>query len=122
MPGARCEPQFESTMSVDQSWLDAAVEASQGREPTGLHGSARLLLGKTELITVQIEDGRIVGPAVGTAECEIPFSPSQAEALAEGSLNLAVEYMRGDLKPTGSTAAIMAAIDALDALASDAND
>ncbi|NNE97244.1 MAG: hypothetical protein HKN24_14585 [Acidimicrobiales bacterium] len=109
-------------MKVDQGWLDAAIEASKDREPTGLHGSARLMLGKAELLTVQIEDGRVVGPAAVVAECEVPFSPSQVEALAEGSLNLAVEYMRGDLKPTGSTAAIVAVIDALDALASVAND
>ncbi|MBT8241123.1 MAG: hypothetical protein KJN63_07835 [Acidimicrobiia bacterium] len=101
----------------DKSWLDSAIETSADRPSTGLHGSAVLLVGKQEHITVRVEDGRVVGESIGTPECEMSFSRTQAETFLAGQLNLAVEYMRGDLKPTGSTAAIVAVIDALDAVA-----
>ncbi|MFW2381376.1 MAG: hypothetical protein ACN4GZ_06410 [Acidimicrobiales bacterium] len=103
-------------MTLDRSWLNRAVTASADRPVNGLHGSAQLLIGKVEAITVNIDDGRIVGEAVGTPQCQVSFSKPQAEALVGGELKLSVEYMRGDLKPTGSTAAIVALIDALDAL------
>ena len=101
-------------MSLDHSWLASAITASSDRPGTGLHGTAQLLIGKSELITVRVENGRVVGEAPGTPECQIPLSQKQADALADGRLKLSLEYMRGDLKPTGSTAAILAVIDALD--------
>jgi len=104
-------------VTFDQSWLTAAVETSADRPPTGLHGTGQLLIGKEKHVAVCIEDGRVVGESQGTPDCEMPFSKPQAEAFFDGRLKLSVEYMRGDLKPTGSTAAIVAVIDALDALA-----
>jgi hypothetical protein len=100
----------------DPSWLVTAIEASADRPGTGLHGSAQLLVGKREHSTVRVEDGRVVGESAGTPECELSFSRTQAESFLAGDLKLSVEYMRGDLKPTGSTAAIVAVIDALDAV------
>lgn len=101
----------------DQSWLRSAIERSAHRTSTGLDGSALLLVGKAEQITVCVEDGRVVGEAAGTPECTMSFSKTQAAAFLAGQLKLSVEYMRGDLKPTGSTAAVVAVIDALDAAA-----
>jgi len=103
-------------VTLDRTWLASAVTASADRRVNGLHGSAQLLIGKVEAITVKIDDGRIVGEAVGTPQCQVSFSKPQAEALVAGELKLSVGYMRGDLKPTGSTAAILALIDALDAI------
>ena len=103
-------------MSFDEAWLRDAVAASTDRAPTGLHASASLLVGKTAHVAITVDDGRIVGTADGTPECELPFSKVQAQDFVDGRFNVAVAYMRGDFKPTGSTAAILAAIDALDAL------
>lgn len=104
-------------MIFDQSWLTRAVEISADRPPTGLHGTGQLLIGKEKQVAVCIQDGRLVGESQGIPDCEMPFSKPQAEAFLDGRLKLSVEYMRGDLKPTGSTAAIVALIDALDDLA-----
>lgn len=104
-------------MSFDQAWLEQAVTALADRPATGLDGTADLLIGKTVQISVQVEDGRIVGSASGIAECQFPFTKVQVESFVAGEMKLAVNYMRGDLKPTGSTAAILAVIDAMDALA-----
>ncbi len=103
-------------MTFDADWLNAAIASSADRQPTGLHGSAALLRGKAPLLTIRTEDGRIVGEAAGTPECDLPFTQGQIDAFRAGELKLAVAYMRGDLKATGSTAAIIAVIDALDFL------
>ena len=103
-------------MTFDADWLDAAIASSADRQPTGLHGSGALLRGKTPLLSIRTEDGRIVGESDGPAECVFPFTQGQIDAFRAGELKLAVAYMRGDLKATGSTAAIIAVIDALDAL------
>ncbi|NNF55827.1 MAG: hypothetical protein HKN03_15475 [Acidimicrobiales bacterium] len=103
-------------MTFDADWLNAAMVNSADRQPTGLHGSAALLKGKVPLLTVRTEDGRIVGESTGTPECDFPFTQGQIDAFMAGELKLAVAYMRGDLKATGSTAAIIAVIEALDSL------
>ena len=103
-------------MSFDQAWLDQAVAASADRAPTGLHGSADLLIGKTVQLSIQVDDGCITGLSTGTADCQFPFTKTQVEAFVAGEMKLSVNYMRGDLKPPGSTAAILAVIDAMDSL------
>lgn len=103
-------------MTFDADWLITAITSSADRQPTGLHGSAALLRGKAPLLTIGTEDGRIVGEATGIPECDLPFTQGQIDAFMSGELKLAVAYMRGDLKATGSTAAIIAVIDALDFL------
>lgn len=103
-------------MTFDADWLESTIRTSADRHSTGLHGSAALLKGKGLLLTVRVEDGRVVGESTGTPECDFPFTQGQIDAFIAGELKLAVAYMRGDLKATGSTAAIVAVIDALDAL------
>ncbi len=103
-------------MTLDADWLKEAILRSADRRPTGLHGSAALLRGKAPLLTIRIEDGRIVGEANGAPQCDLPFTQGQIDDFSAGELKLAVAYMRGDLKATGSTAAIIAVIDALDSL------
>ncbi len=102
-------------VTLDQAWLDAAVEATAARPATGLDGTASIVVGKERALTIEVSDGRIVGEATGAAQCEVPFTPRQVEAYLSGNLRPAVEYMRGDMKPTGSTRAILAVLDALEA-------
>ncbi len=104
-------------MSFDQEWLDQAIEATAARVETGLAGTAAILIGKTVQISFGIADGRIVALGDGEPACELPFTKVQMESYLAGEMKLAVAYMRGDFKPTGSTGSILAAIDALDALA-----
>ena len=61
----------------------------------------------------------MVGSSVNPAALPnviFPLPQGQIDAFRAGELKLAVAYMRGDLKATGSTAAIIAVIDALDSL------
>jgi hypothetical protein len=102
-------------VTLDQAWLAKVVQATAERPATGLHGSAQLLVGKVAQVSLEVEDGRVIGNASGTPDCQMPLSKGQIKALEQGEIKLAVEYMRGDFKPTGSTAAILAVIDALDA-------
>lgn len=81
-----------------------------------MHGSAALIVNKETVITVEVSDGRVVGEATGVPGCEIVLSADQVSALVAGSADLAADYMRGDLKPTGSTASILATLNALDSL------
>jgi hypothetical protein len=102
-------------VTLDGAWLDRVVQSTAERRQNGLDGSAQLLVGKVAQVSLQIDQGRVVGEASGTTDCQMPFSKQQMEALKQGEIKLAVEYMRGDFKPTGSTAAIIAVINALDA-------
>jgi hypothetical protein len=103
-------------VELDAAWLEGAVVASRGAPPTALFGSAALIVNGETVITVEISDGRVVGQAAGPPGCEIPLNDDQVEALVTGSAELSADYMRGDLKPTGSTASILAALNALDSL------
>ncbi len=105
-------------MTFDEEWLAGAIERSANRPGTGLHGTATLLKGKAELVRIAVEDGRIVHAGDGPSHCDFPFTAGQITSYLAGDLKLAVEYTRGDLKATGSTGAILATIDALDALVS----
>lgn len=102
-------------VTLDQAWLERAVEATAARPATGLDGTATIVVGKEPSVTIEVHDGRIVGEAIGATECEVPFTPRQVEAYLSGQLRPTVEYMRGDMKPTGSTRAILAVLDALEA-------
>lgn len=102
-------------VTLDRAWLNRAMETTADRIPTGLDGTAAITVGKESLMALIIEDGRIVGEATGETDCDLPFTARQLEAYLTGDLSPTVEYMRGDLKPTGSTRAILAALDALEA-------
>lgn len=102
-------------MTLDQTWLDRAVEVTAGRPDTGLDGTAVITVGKEAVLTVIIEGGRVVGEGGAEGDCELPFTRRQLDAYLAGDLDPTVEYMRGDLKPTGSTQAILAALDVLEA-------
>ena len=92
---------------TDDSWV--------GRLMAG-RATAPLRAGLDARVAVLVEDQRSVlrirGGRVGVdesgdeAEAEVPLSASQAEAVATGELSLAVAYMRGDVKPVGSSGAL----------------
>lgn len=64
-----------------------------------------------------VADGRLVsvGAADGSSEPDatIPQSRADIEAVINGERDPAVAFMRGDLKPEGSAAAVMAWLSAL---------
>ncbi len=103
-------------MALDAAWLEGVIAATRDRTPTGMHGSAALIVNKETVITIEVNDGKVVGEATGAPGCDIVLSADQVSALVAGSADLSGAYMRGDLKPTGSTASILATLNALDSL------
>lgn len=101
-----------------EGFVASAVAASAGRGPVPASGLVTLAVdGAT--IGLEIRDGRVVGPAASAAgdgpEAEpvvtVPVSRAQLQAMAEGTQSMAQAFMRGDLKPEGSTRALLALIE-----------
>ncbi len=79
----------------------------------GLGGVVALSLGGVAAV-VDLADGRVVGPSSATPEVQLTLTGPQHEAWRAGTLSLAEAYMKGDLKPEGSTRALAAALEVLD--------
>lgn len=96
-------------------WMQALVDASAGREAVpGLGGVVDLGIGKTVQATLCIVDGRAVGAADAETGAHIPFTGAQLDAWQDGELNLTQAYTKGDLKATGKTGDLLAALELLD--------
>lgn len=103
------------TAPLSAEWVASLVEASSERAPvSGLDGVVELTIGKTTSTTVAIIDGRVVGESDKTAEVQVPFTKKQLEAWAEGEFAPSVAFMKGDLKPVGSTGPLLALLAVLD--------
>ncbi len=96
-------------------WVQALVEASAGRVAIpGLGGVIDLGIGKTVQMTLSIVDGRATGTSEEDAGAHIPFTGAQLEAWQNGELDLTQAYTKGDLKATGRTGHLLAALELLD--------
>jgi hypothetical protein len=91
------------------------VEVSQRAEASSLSDRSTvvaLTVGKSKRAVLRFEDGRIVGSADDDdVEVTIPFTAQQLEAMMAGRESMAQAYIRGDLKPEGSTGAFLAAVE-----------
>ena len=95
-------------------WVDELVELSSTREPiAGLSGVVRL-----GDLAVAIVDGQATGVSAETPEVEIPLSKKQVDAWSAGELVLTEAYMKGDLKPVGTSGPLFAGLELLDWVAS----
>lgn len=98
------------TSPLSPQWVDALVTGSaEAPARPGVDATIALCLGTSQRRVLAIRDGRVVGEADGDAQVEIPLTESQLEALVAGRLSLARAYMRGDIKPVGSSGAILVA-------------
>jgi hypothetical protein len=102
-------------------WCEA-VTAALADLPVGPGGSGVVQLVVTGgdpdrvLLTWVVEDGRPVSVSVDSGaepQVVVPVSWPIAEQLVTGEIDPAVAYMRGDLKPEGSSAAWFAFLSAL---------
>ena len=102
---------------LGEAWVDRLVAASAGVEPAGARSAVvAVTIGKAEQAVLQIADGRVVGPGDEAAiDLTIPTTAEQLAAFADGSESLARSYMRGDVKPVGSTGALLALVELLEA-------
>lgn len=105
---------------LDQAWVDAVVAASDAVEPAlATSAVVEFTIGKTKRAALQITDGRVTGPASSDTaadgdaeggsepEVSIPVTAAQLASFCDGSESMSKAFMRGDLKPVGSTGALL---------------
>ena len=98
---------------LSDGWVDALVWASARVEPASARSAVvEFTIGKKTRAAVAIAGGRFVGPAPDGDEPEvsIPSTAAQLATFVDGSESMAQAYMRGDLKPVGSTGALLAVV------------
>ena len=122
-----------------EGFVANAVRASAGRGPVPASGVVTLAVGRAR-IGLDIRHGRVVGPAAsagsggspgspgagdgatgdeatgdgpggGEPAVTVPLTAAQLQAMADGSQSMAQAFMRGDIKPEGSTRALLALIE-----------
>lgn len=75
-------------------------------------------VGKQGVASLLIEDGAFSAVVDGDVEFDqavkIPVSQRQLSELVDGSLALSTAYMKGDIKPEGSSRALMMAVEVFD--------
>jgi hypothetical protein len=97
---------------LDQAWIDSLVGASEAVEPAVTRSAVvGFTIGKTKGATIRIVDGRVAGPADGVEpDVSIPVTAEQLAGFEAGTESMAKSFMRGDLKPVGSTGALLAVL------------
>ncbi len=104
-----------ATAVFGEEWIQALVQASANRESTpGLDGIIGFGIGKSIQATVSIVAGRAVGPSDEEPGAVVPFTGAQLVAWNANELNLTEAYTKGDLKATGRTGHLLAALELLD--------
>ncbi len=95
---------------LSEAWVEALVEASAEREGR-VSGTVELAVGKTRQARIVIDRGRVTGVHDAEADVRVPLTGAQLEAVFSGSESLAQAFMRGDVKPEGSTGALLALVE-----------
>ncbi|MEZ5340131.1 MAG: hypothetical protein R2706_01405 [Acidimicrobiales bacterium] len=99
---------------LSPAWLDAIVAASADRPSAGgLHGVVTLTVPRQKL-TIEIADGKVLGARDDEVDTVLPFTGQQYHDWLAGSLNLSAAYTTGDLRATGPTGPLLAALELLD--------
>ncbi|MGB5756840.1 MAG: hypothetical protein WBM50_08000, partial [Acidimicrobiales bacterium] len=96
--------------SLDEDWIAALVDASSAVGGVGCRSAVvAFAIAKTQKAVLDIVEGRVVGRGEDDAVAvTIPVTAQQLAAFVDGSESVATSYMRGDLKPVGSTGAFLA--------------
>lgn len=90
------------------------VSATAGRRhPSGLTGLVAFGIG-SKPVTLVFEGGQVLGATDAEPHAVLALTKKQFEAWGSGELSLSVAYMQGDVKPEGSTGALLAALEVLD--------
>ena len=106
---------------LSPTWCDELTQRFAGL-PTGAGGSGTVELVVTggdvdrTVSTWVVEDGRPTSVTVGSApepEVSVPLSRAAADRVLAGEVDPAEAYMRGDLKPEGSSRAWFAWLSAM---------
>lgn len=94
---------------MSEEWVDALVAASAAADDDQIgdrSGVLELTIGKQRRAVVAMVEGRVIGPSDAEGDdidVSIPFSDDQLRAYLAGDESIARAYIRGDVKPVGST-------------------
>lgn len=93
---------------LDADWVEVVAGAS--RAVTTVVPSDAVVeftIGKTKRAVLQIVDGRVAGASDAEPEVSIPMTEAQLTAFCHGTESMSKAFIRGDLKPVGSTGALL---------------
>lgn len=95
---------------LNEAWIAGLVEASAGlADGCGHSGVVAVTIGKSQQAVLDIVDGRVVGSGdADSVAVTVPVTTEQLEGYTTGAISMATDYMRGDVKPVGSTGAFLA--------------
>ena len=100
---------------LSSDWVTSVIEASQRAEPSSLSDRSTVVaftVGKSKRAVLHFEHGRVVDSRDDDeVEVTIPFTGEQLDAMMAGRESMAQAYIRGDLKPEGSTGAFLAVVE-----------
>lgn len=99
--------------TLDDQWIAAVATASAEVDPGScLSGVVAVAIGKKQQAVLNIVDGRVVGPGdADSIAVTIPVTADQLASFSDGSESMARAYMMGDVKPVGSTGALLGLIE-----------
>lgn len=98
---------------LNDAWIAGLVEASAGlADVAGHSGVVAVTIGKNQRAVLDIVDGRVVGRgSVDDVAVTVPVTTAQLDDYTTGVASMATDYMRGDVKPVGSTGAFLALLE-----------
>ncbi|MEM9653186.1 MAG: SCP2 sterol-binding domain-containing protein [Actinomycetota bacterium] len=101
----------DGAVLLDEQWIASLIDASA--DVSGDHSAVvAVAIGKKQQAVLTIESGRVVGAGDEDAVAvTVPVTSEQLQAFADGSESVAQAYMRGDVKPVGSTGALLAFVE-----------
>ena len=97
-------------IALDDGWVASLVAASGAIEPVVARSAVvEFTIGKRQQALVELVDGRFTGPADDGAEPDVslPVTADQLAGFVAGDESMSQAYMRGDVKPVGSTGALL---------------
>lgn len=95
--------------ALTEEWVEALVAASAAATDDQVgerSGIIELTIGKNRRAVVAMVEGRVIGPSNAEADdidVSIPMSDDQLRAYLSGEESIAKAYIRGDVKPVGSS-------------------
>jgi hypothetical protein len=103
-------------ITLDDAWVErltaASAQLGTGPIPSAGRSVVEFSIGKKQKVAVTMTDGLVTGRADDEAEPDvsIPTTAAQLGAFCDGSESMARAYMQGDVKPAGSTGALLPVI------------
>ena len=97
---------------LDDAWIEQLVKASAGLDDVGDSSAVvAFTIGKKQKAVIEIVDGRVTGSGEeDNVTVTVPTTTDQLAAFTDGSESFARSYMMGDVKPVGSTGALLAIV------------